>query len=87
MEQSCVCSLPSDREEGAACQRQSGPGAKRGSGSFLVMVITGTGSGACWAETVQRESRERFLVLFVLIEQYLNFFKDKFIPYCIKGAF
>ena len=28
------------------------------------MGLTGTGSEACWAETVQRESREIFLVLF-----------------------
>jgi hypothetical protein len=27
------------------------------------MGLTGTGSGACWAETVQRWSREIFLVL------------------------
>ena len=34
------------------------------------MLQTGTGSGACRAEKVQRESRERFLVWFVLIDQY-----------------
>ena len=31
--------------------------------------LAGTGSGACWAETNQSKSRERFQVLFVLIEQ------------------
>ena len=36
----------------------------------LGMVLTLTGSRACRAEIVQRESRERFPVLFELIEQY-----------------
>ena len=70
MEQSCVFILPPDQEEAIDWQRQSEPGAERGSWSCVGMVQTGTGSGASWAETVQRESRERFLVLFVLIEQY-----------------
>ena len=59
-------------------QRQSKPGAERDSFSCLGMGLTGTGSGACWAETVQRESREIFLVLFMngyqehdLIKMYL----------------
>ena len=30
--------------------------------------LAGTGSGACWAETSQSKSRERFPVLFVLKE-------------------
>ena len=63
-EWSCVCTLPPDQEEAPAWQRQSGPGAERDSCSYLGMGLTGTGSGACWAETVQRGSREIFLVLF-----------------------
>ena len=69
MEQSCVSTLPPDQEEARDWQRQSEPGAERDSWSCVGMVRTGTGSGASWAETVQRESRERFLVLFILIEQ------------------
>ena len=70
MEHSCVSTLPPDQEEALAWQRQSGPGAERDSWSCVGMVSTGTGSGVCWAETVQRDIRESFLVLFVLIERY-----------------
>ena len=59
-----VCTLPPDQEETPAWQRPSGPGKERDSCSCLGMVLTGTGSGACWAETVHRGSREIFLVLF-----------------------
>ena len=63
-ERSCVCTLPPDQEEAPAWQRQSGPGAERDSCSCLGTGLIGTGSGACWAETVRRGSREIFLVLF-----------------------
>ena len=69
-EWSCVWTLPPDQEEAPAWQRQTGPGAERDSCSCLGMGLTGTGSGAYWAETVSRESREKFPVLFGLIEQY-----------------
>ena len=62
-EWSCVCTLSPDQEEAPAWQRQSGPGAEIDSCSCLGMCLTGTGSGACWAETVQRGSSETFLVL------------------------
>ena len=61
--------LPPDQEDALAWQGQSGPGAERDSWSCIEMFQTGTGSGAFWAETVQRESRKVFTVLFVLIEQ------------------
>ena len=67
--QSCVSTLPPDQEEALAWQGQSWPGAERASRSCDGMVRTGTGSWTCLAETVQRESREGFPVLFVLIEQ------------------
>ena len=60
---SCDCTLPPDQEEASAWQRQSGPGAEIDSCSCLGMGLTGTGSGVCWAETVQRGSREIFVVL------------------------
>ena len=63
-EWSCVCTLPPDQQEAPSWQRQSGPGAERDSCSSLGMGLTRTGSGAFWAETVQRGSREIFLVLF-----------------------
>ena len=79
-EWSCVCPLPPDQEEAPAWQRQSGPGEERDSCSCLWMGLTGTGSGACWADLVQRGSREMFLVLFGngkqehdLIKMYLFF--------------
>ena len=52
-----------------AWQRKSGLGAKIYSWSCFGIVLTRTESGACWAETVQGDSRERYLVLFGLIEQ------------------
>ena len=64
-----VPTLPPDQEEALDWQRHSEPGAEKDSWSCVGMVRTGTGRRACWAETVQRESRERFLVLFILIEQ------------------
>ena len=82
-EWSCVSTLPPDQEAAPAWQRQSGPGAERDSCSDLGMGLTGTRSGACWAETVQRGSRELFLVMFMngyqeqdLIKKYL--FLNKF---------
>ena len=62
-EWSCVWTLPPDQEEAPALQRQYGPGVEIDSCSCLGMGLTGTGSGACWEETVQRGSREIFLVL------------------------
>ena len=57
-EWSCVCTLPPNQEEAPAWKRQSGPGAERDSCSCLGIGLTGTGSGFCWAETVQRGSRD-----------------------------
>ena len=62
-EWSCVWTLPPDQEEAPGWQRESGPGAEIDSCFCLGMGLTGTGNGACWAETVQRGSREIFLVL------------------------
>ena len=62
--------LPPDQEEALAWQGQCGQGAERDSWSCIEMFRTGTGSGAYWAETVHRESREGFPILFVLIDQY-----------------
>ena len=69
MKQSCVSTLPPDQEEALDWQRQSEPGAERDSWSCVGMVQAGTGSGAYWATTFERESREKFLGLFILIEQ------------------
>ena len=63
-----VSRLPHDQEEAFDWQRQSEPGAERDSWPRVGMIQTGTESGASWAVTVQRESRERFLVLFIGFE-------------------
>ena len=63
-EQSCAMIVPPDQEKAPAWKIQSWPGAERDSCSCLGMGLTGTGSGACWAETVYRGSIEIFLVLF-----------------------
>ena len=36
---------------------------------LILEWLAGAGSWACWAETAQRNSRERFLVVFGFIEQ------------------
>ena len=46
----------------------------------------GTGSGAYWAETVQRKSRESFQVLFEMTEedQELDLFLNSHLPELLK---
>ena len=67
MLQSCVCIVPTDREEAPAWQRQYGQGAERDSWSCLRMASRNREWGLL-AETNQSKSRERFPVLFGLKE-------------------
>ena len=62
------CTVPTDQEEAPLPGRDSMGREQREIPGLVWEWLAGTRSGACWAETNQSKSRERFPVLFGLNE-------------------